>query len=147
MFTAYLSICRVYGAVPFIELKTMDADAVLAECRQFFDDRELVISSTQMSYLREARRLSSAVFLHHIFSDEASIRELSMMGPAGCSLNQPDVNAFDTAWVGRVHAEGLKLCLRAGDTPEMVLRMAALGLDYIPTNCVTPGMLKVDDTV
>ena len=136
LFRTYLSICKAHGAVPFIELKTMDTEAVLAETRQFFDDGELVISSSRMEHLRLARRLSPAVFLHHIFSDEASIRELAGMGPAGCSLNQPDLNAFDPAWVGRVHACGLQLCLRAGDTPDAVRRMVALGLDYVPTNCV-----------
>jgi len=114
---------------------------VLAEARQFFDDGELVISSSRMEHLRLARRLSPAVFLHHIFSDEASIRELAGMGPAGCSLNQPDLNAFDPAWVGRVHACGLQLCLRAGDTPDAVRRMVALGLDYVPTNCVYPALV------
>ena len=136
LFRTYLSICKAHGAVPFIELKTMDTEAVLAETRQFFDDGELVISSSRMEHLRLARRLSPAVFLHHIFSDESSIRELAGMGPAGCSLNQPDLNAFDPAWVGRVHAHGLQLCLRAGDTPDAVRRMVALGLDYVPTNCV-----------
>lgn len=141
LFRTYLSICKAHGAVPFIELKTMDTEAVLAEARQFFDDGELVISSSRMEHLRLARRLSPAVFLHHIFSDEASIRELAGMGPAGCSLNQPDLNAFDPAWVGRVHACGLQLCLRAGDTPDAVRRMVALGLDYVPTNCVYPALV------
>ena len=141
LFRTYLSICKAHGALPFIELKTMDAEAVLAEAREFFDDGELVISSSHMEHLRLARRLSPAVFLHHIFSDESSIRELAGMGPAGCSLNQPDLNAFDPAWVGRVHAHGLQLCLRAGDTPDAVRRMVALGLDYVPTNCVYPALV------
>lgn len=141
LFHTYLSICKAHGALPFIELKTMDTEAVLAEARQFFDDGELVISSSRMEHLRLARRLSPAVFLHHIFSDESSIRELAGMGPAGCSLNQPDLNAFDPTWVGRVHAHGLQLCLRAGDTPDAVRRMVALGLDYVPTNCVYPALV------
>ena len=45
LFRTYLSICKAHGAVPFIELKTMDTEAVLAETRQFFDDGALVISS------------------------------------------------------------------------------------------------------
>ena len=30
------------------------------------------------------------------------------------------------------------MCLRAGDTPESVEKMTALGLDYIPTNVTVP---------
>ncbi len=142
LFRTYLAICKAYGAVPFIELKTMDAEAVLDEARLYFSDSELVISSARMEHLRLARRLSRTAFLHHIFSDETSIRELADMKPAGCSLNQPDLDAFDPVWVERVHAHGLQLCLRAGDTVDAVLRMAAMGLDYIPTNCVDPPSLR-----
>ena len=36
--------------------------------------------------------------------------------------------------IGRTHAMGLRVCLRAGDTPEAVRRMLAMELDYIPSN-------------
>ena len=40
--------------------------------------------------------------------------------------------------VMRVHAKGVKMCLRAGDTPDAVAKMMAMGLDYIPTNVTVP---------
>jgi len=137
-FRQYLEVCRRYQAVPFIETKTMDVADVLAQAFEYFEPEQLVLSSVNMEHLRLARRVSERVFLHHIFSDEASIRELAQMKPAGVSLNYPDLDAFDSQWVDVVHGYGLKLCLRAGDSAEQVERMKALGLDYIPTNCFKP---------
>ena len=54
------------------------------------------------------------------------------------SYNYPDLDAVPEGLVGRVHAKGVKICFRAGDTPEAVARMLALGLDYIPTNGMVP---------
>jgi hypothetical protein len=36
--------------------------------------------------------------------------------------------------VAKAHQAGLRICFRAGDTKESVLRMLEMGLDYIPTN-------------
>ena len=137
-FRQYLEVCRRYRAVPFIETKTMDVAEVLEQAFEYFAPEQVVLSSTNMEHLRLARRYSDRVFLHHIFSDEASIRELAQMKPAGVSLNYPDLDAFDSRWADVVHGYGLMLCLRAGDSAEQVERMKALGLDYIPTNCFKP---------
>ena len=137
-FRQYLEVCRRYHAVPFIETKTTDVEEVLTQAFEYFEPEQVVLSSTNMEHLRLARRVSERVFLHHIFSDEASTKELAQMKPAGVSLNYPDLDAFDSRWVEVVHEYGLKLCLRAGDSAEQVERMKALGLDYIPTNCCRP---------
>lgn len=137
-FAKYLEICKRYNAVPFIETKTMDVAEVLAQAFEYFEPEQVVLSSTNMEHLRLARKYSDRVFLHHIFSDEMSIRELAQMKPAGVSLNYPDLDTFDSRWVDVVHGYGLKLCLRAGDHAQQVERMKALGLDYIPTNCYKP---------
>ena len=50
----------------------------------------------------------------------------------------PDLDRVPEGLIECVHAKGLKLCLRAGDTPEAVAKMVALGLDYIPTNVIVP---------
>ena len=44
--------------------------------------------------------------------------------------------------VQRVHDAGMLLCLRAADTREKVLNMIAAGLDYMPTNKVTPAEVR-----
>jgi len=137
-FRQYLEVCRRYHAVPFIETKTMDVEEVLTQAFEYFEPEQVVLSSVNMEHLRMARRVSDRVFLHHIFSDEVSIKELAQMKPAGVSLNYQDLDAFDHRWVDVVHGYGLKLCLRAGDSSEQVERMKALGLDYIPTNCFKP---------
>ena len=137
-FRQYLKVCRRYHAMPFIETKTMDVEEVLAQAFEYFEPEQLVLSSTNMEHLRLARKVSDRVFIHHIFSNGTSIKELAQMKPAGVSLNYPDLDAFDPRLVDVVHGYGLKLCLRAGDSAEQVERMKALGLDYIPTNCFRP---------
>lgn len=104
----------------------------------YLKPEQVVISSTNMEHLRLARKYSDRVFLHHIFSDEMSIRELARLKPAGVSLNYADPDAFDSRWVDIVHEYGLKLCLRVGDHAQQVERMKALELDYILTNCYKP---------
>lgn len=140
-FRQYLEICRRYQAVPFIETKTMDVGEVLAQAFEYFEPEQVVLSSTNMEHLRLARRYSDRVFIHHIFSDETSIKELAQMKPAGISLNYPDLDAFDSSWVDVVHGYGLKICLRDGDGAQQVERMKALGFDYIPTNCYLPEQI------
>ena len=137
-FRQYLEICQRHHAVPFIETKTTDVAEVLEQAFEYFEPEQVVLSSVNMEHLRLARMVSERVFLHHIFSDETSIKELARMKPAGVSLNYPDLDAFDSRWVDVVHGYGLKLCLRAGDSKEKVERMKALGLDYVPTNCFKP---------
>ena len=141
-FRQYLEVCQRYHAVPFIETKTMDVKEVLEQAFEFFEPEQVVISSTSIEHLRLARKVSGRVFLHHIFSDEGTIKELAQMKPAGVSLNYSNLDAFDSRLVDVVHGYGLKLCLRAGDNAEQVERMKALGLDYIPTNCFKPEWSK-----
>ena len=97
-----------------------------------------VISSIPFDHIREARRLDKEVFVHHIFSKPELLDELAGMGNSGLSYNHKDLSAVPEGLVGRVHAKGVKMCLRAGDTPEAVAKMVGMGLDYIPTNTTIP---------
>lgn len=139
-FGEYLDICEEYDKVPFIETKgdVSVVAPVLAELRRRGLLSVAVISSIEFDHIREARRLDRDIFVHHIFSRPELLDELSGMGNAGLSYDCPDLDAVPEGLVERVHAKGVKICLRAGDTPEAVARMLALGLDYIPTNCMIP---------
>ena len=77
LFSEYLDICRTYGAVPFIELKTAPVAAVLGQTLERFAPEELVFSSLRLEHLLEARRLCGGVFLHHIFSTPEQAERLS----------------------------------------------------------------------
>ena len=97
-----------------------------------------VLSSIPFEHIREARRLDKEIFVHHIFSEQELLDELAAMGNAGLSYNCKDPATAPEGLVGRVHAKGVKMCLRAGDTPDAVAKMMAMGLDYIPTNVTVP---------
>ena len=139
-FAEYLDICERYDAVPFIETKGDVAvvKPVLEEVRRRGLARVAVLSSVQFDHIREARKCDNEIFIHHIFSKPEQLDELAAMGNAGLSYNYKDLSTVPDGLVERVHAKGVKMCLRAGDTPDAVARMIALGLDYIPTNVTVP---------
>ena len=55
---------------------------------------------------------------------------------AGLSYNYKDLTAVPDGLIEKTHKAGVRVCLRAGDTRETVLKMLAMGLDYIPTNVI-----------
>ena len=136
-FREYLAICKRYGAVPFIETKTEDIAAVLEEACRYFEEKDVVISSFCEEHLLMARQISEKVFLHHIFSTPDTMRRLGQLGYCGVSYNYPVYKDFPQALLRETHDAGVLLCLRAGDTPQAVREMIRMGLDYIPTNCMT----------
>ena len=139
-FDEYLDVCEKYDAVPFIETKgdKTVVKPVLDEVRRRGLSRVAVLSSVSFEHIREARRCDKEIFVHHIFSKPEQLDELASMGNAGLSYNYKDLSAVPDGLVARVHAKGVKMCLRAGDTPETVAKMIELGLDYIPTNVTVP---------
>ncbi len=139
-FAEYLDVCERYDKVPFIETKgdVTVVKPVLEEVRRRGLARVAVLSAISFDHIREARRLDKEIFVHHIFSEPPLLDELAAMGNAGLSYNYKDLAEVPEGLVGRVHAKGVKMCLRAGDTPEAVAKMRELGLDYIPTNVTIP---------
>ncbi len=142
LFREYLQICRDSGARPFIEHKAGRVADIVTAAREYFSDRDIIISSTDLAVLVEVRALSREIFIHHIFSSEKSLDELSALGNSGLAFNYTDLDAPETrakveGLIARAHAAGVKVCLRAGDDRATVKKMLDLGLDYIPTNVVT----------
>ena len=139
-FGEYLDVCERYDAVPFIETKGDVAvvKPVLEEVRRRGLEHVAVLSSVQFDHVRAARTCDKDIFIHHIFSKPEQLDELAAMGNAGLSYNYKDLSTVPDGLVAGVHAKGVKICLRAGDTPDAVARMVALGLDYIPTNVTVP---------
>ena len=134
-FSEYLSICRRFGSIPFIELKTGNVEQIIYELhKNGFDDSEAVISSVELSGLVETRRLSSKMFIHWIFADESNTEELAGLGNAGLSWKIGNPFECEKSKIDLAHNMGLKVCLRAADSVEYLVRMKELGLDYFPTN-------------
>ncbi len=135
LFSEYLSICRRFGSIPFIELKVDDAEYIIHHLRKNgFADNEVVMSSTELSYLTETRRCSPDMFIHWIFADEKRLTDLYELGNAGFSLTISDPLQCDEKKVILAHQMGLKICLRAADNIASLKQMVRLGLDYFPTN-------------
>ena len=137
LFEEYLEICKSYGALPFIETKTMDGKAVIKAALRHFGEEELVFSSTCLDHLLAAREVSAGVFIHHIFSTPQTLEILGPLGRCGVSYNYNDLSKVPERLIEETHEKGVLVCLRAGDTPEAVRQMAVMGLDYIPTNRMT----------
>ncbi len=134
-FAEYLEICLRYNAVPFVESKVITAvEPVLAELERFGLLRHSVLSSVEFSHIEECRRLNREIFVHHIFSTPEIMLKIAGFGNGGLSYNYPDPADAPPEWIREAHRNGVRVCLRAGDTPEQVRKMMALELDYIPTN-------------
>ncbi len=137
LFSEYLAICKKYGSVPFLELKTEDSEAVMrAVAQSGIEDECVVCSSGNIEYLKLARKAAPKVFMHLIFAKEDQVEEMARMGNAGLSWRIDDPLARPVELIKLGHDAGLKVCLRAGDTVEAVETMLELGLDYIPSNCM-----------
>ena len=139
----FLEICIRSDTVPFVETK--GSEAVVEPVLCMLEEKGLlmrcVLSSCDFSHLQEARRRSKEIFIHHNFSSEALLQELSAMGNAGLSYDYPDLHKIPDGLIEKTHQAGVKVCLRAGDNPETVKKMVRLGLDYIPTNTMYPPLL------
>lgn len=137
LFSQYLAICRYYGCVPFIELKTPEVKPVLCAVRKAgFEDGGVVMSSIPKDGLIETRKHTKDMFIHWIFAEESALESFASMGNAGVSLNIPDAFSCARDRIAAAQELGLRVCLRAGDNVASVERMLELGLDYIPTNCM-----------
>ena len=140
-FVEYLNICRHAGSIPFIELKTDDVEPVIATLREKgWADNEVVMSSTVLERLAETRRLAPDMFIHWIFAKEERLGELAALGNAGLSWNIPDSFSCPPEKIALAHDAGVKVCLRAADSVEVVRHMIDLGLDYLPSNCMHAPM-------
>ncbi|MBQ8803404.1 MAG: hypothetical protein IJZ53_07225 [Tyzzerella sp.] len=137
LFMEYLAICKKYGSIPFIELKTDDAERVIyAVQKAGFEDTDVVMSSISLERLVETRRFTKEMFIHWIFAEEECLETLAGLGNAGLSWNIPDAFSCPEEKIALPHEAGLKVCLRAADSVKTVQHMLELGLDYLPTNCM-----------
>ena len=133
----YLDLCMKWGVVPFIELKTDDGcEPVMRALRRRSMESFSVISSVKMEHLEAARAISDKVFIHHIFSSKENIDRLYDLGYAGMSFKVKSAAELPDGLIGDVHEAGLRVCLRAADTPEAVREAIEIGLDYQPSNKV-----------
>ena len=137
LFSEYLAICKKYGSVPFVELKTGHAEAVVQAIRDAgFTDDQVVMSTGELDWLVAVRECTDEMFLHWIFAKEEGLARLCALGNAGLAWNYPNCRECPRELIARTHDMGLKVCLRAGDNVEDVRYMQEIGLDYIPTNCM-----------
>ena len=148
LFSEYLAICKEYGALPFIEVKSGSVSDIINEAKQYFDEEDIIISSSNFTHLQQARAASTDVFVHHIFSAQSYINSLSALGNSGMAFNytaaqlqDPSTRELVRGLINSAHAANVQVCLRAGDDIDTVKTMMELGVDYIPTNTTTPPSL------
>lgn len=138
----YLEICKKYDAHPFLETKTMDVAQVLETAFLYFSEEDVILSSIDQSHMELAMKVSTRVFLHHIFSTREIMQRLSRRGYAGVSYNFLDCEKAPRELLEETHRCGMCFCLRASDDPESFQKALAVGADYIPTNCLPPEQVK-----
>lgn len=137
LFSEYLSICRHFGSIPFIETKVDQVDKIIHAVHEAgLSDEEVVMSTASLDRLIETRKISKNMFVHWIFGTEDRLEELARLGNAGMSWNYTDPLASPVEKIHLSKEAGVKVCLRAADSVEAVDHMLSLGLDYLPSNCM-----------
>lgn len=142
LFSEYLAICKQYGSIPFIEVKSAPVRDILHEAFKVFAEDEIVMSSFNVEHLLAVRKLSDSVFIHHIFSNHDDMVRLGELGRAGVSYNYTDMEKVPDDLIKNTHEHGVLMCLRAADSSDLVLKMVQMGLDYIPTNLMNMNKIK-----
>ena len=133
----YFDTCMKWGVVPFIEVKVDGTEEmIIRELRRRSMESFAVMSSVRFENLAETRRISKEIFVHHIFSSKERIPDLADLGYAGMSFKLKSPDDCPAGLIGDVHEAGVRVCLRAADTPEIMYKMIDLGLDYQPSNAV-----------
>ena len=135
-------ICKHSGCLPFLEVKTAPPEDILKEALDVFPVDEIIFSGIHLEPLLRARAVCPEIFLHHIFTTPEEMAQLEKIGNCGVSYKIDDLADAPEGLVQRVHDAGMLLCLRAADTREKALNMIAAGLDYMPTNIVTPAEVR-----
>ena len=137
LFSEYLSVCRQYGSIPFIETKMENVKKIMDAVQENgFAEDEVVMSTARLDWLIETRKHAKHVFVHWIFGTEERLEELARLGNAGMSWNYTDPFASPAEKIRLSKEAGVKVCLRAADSLEAVRHMLSLGLDYLPSNCM-----------
>lgn len=142
LFREYLEICKKSGCLPFLEVKTAPPEDILKEALDVFPVDEIIFSGIHLEPLLRARAVCPEIFLHHIFTTPEEMAQLEKIGNCGVSYKIDNLADAPEGLVQRVHDAGMLLCLRAADTREKALNMIAAGLDYMPTNKVTPAEVR-----
>ncbi len=139
-FDEYLDICAQYDCVPFIETKSKE---VVKPILDVLEKRGLldvaVMSAVPIDHIREVRKWNKRVYIHHIFTKPKLLDEIAAMGNAGVSFNYPDPSKAPPDLLARARALGIKYCLRAADSPTLLLQQKKLGCAYFPTNKTHPA--------
>jgi glycerophosphoryl diester phosphodiesterase len=135
-FDEYIQICRDYGCVPFIETKGDVVFDVICILRDYGMEEYSVISSSNFQHLLETREYSKKVFVHHIFSSETMINDVSNLGYSGMAFDYTNMADVSDDLVKEVHRANVKICFRAADDTKTAIEMIKKGVDYIPTNLI-----------
>lgn len=131
----YFDTCMRWGVVPFIEVKVDGTEEmIIRELRRRSMESFAVMSSAKFENLVETRRISKDIFVHHIFSSKERIPDLFDLGYSGMSFKLKSPDECPEGLVAEVHEAGVRVCLRAADTPEVLRQMIGMGLDYQPSN-------------
>lgn len=146
----YLSLCRKYGCVAFIELKEDNRisdimDIMTVKLKEYGMEGRCVISSSKMEYLQMYRKKGNE-FIHKIFGTIDDVDTMVKLGNAGIAFNVKTLSKpIDMTYHGKqitsaadlvnlMHRLGLKTCFRAVDTVTKADYSLNIGIDYMPTN-------------
>jgi glycerophosphoryl diester phosphodiesterase len=136
LLSEYLTICKTYQKIAFIECKNTlsfeHLDMLLGEIDKYYDISNVVVISFHEKYLTYLRKQRPEIVLYYLtWTMDDHVFEL-------CENNQInldiDYKQIDEATIKKYHLIGLKVAVYTVDDKEIAERLIKLGVDFITTN-------------
>jgi glycerophosphoryl diester phosphodiesterase len=132
----YLEVCKKWGVVPFMEIKTVqkdsDYDSIIALIKEMGVENACEIHSFSRTTLTEIRKRNKKIILmlaEDITDDSVSF--LTGLGNAYISVYYPNLTA---SLVKKCHDSGIKVTSWTVDNYQVLEQQIAMGVDFITSN-------------
>lgn len=132
----YLTICKTYQKVAFVELKehltNENLDQVVDEIDKFYEFQNvnvLTFYEKYLAYLRKRKPELNLFFLTD--SMKEGVFEICEKYQSHLDI---DYRHVDEATIKKLHLVGLKVCVYTVDDKEVAEKLIKLGVDFITSN-------------
>lgn len=132
----YLTICKTYQKVAFVEVKDHlsndHLDALVEEIEKYYECQFVYVLSFHEKYLAYLRKRKPELTLFYLVGEKSEgLLELCEKYQANLDI---DYRHVDETLIKQFHLIGLKVCVYTVDDKEIAEKLIKLGVDYITSN-------------
>ncbi len=132
----YLSICKTYQKVAFVEIKdhltNENLDRLIYEIEKYYELQYVYILSFHEKYLAYLYKRKPELTLYYLVGQMSEgVLETCEKYQANLDI---DYRHVDEATIKQLHLIGLKVCVYTVDDKDTAEKLIKLGVDYITSN-------------